>query len=263
MLTKFFLCCGLVLQGMALNAGHEYCSLRNTTFQTGESVTLKIFYTLGVYIAAGEVTFKVNLENYNKQPVYHITAEGRTYDFYDPFFKVRDKYETFMDTASLQALKCIRQVNEGSYKKFENVTFDQSSGTAITGNGVFKVPGCIKDIVSAVYHARNIDFNQYKKGDKIPLTLFMDNEIYEVYIRYMGKEIIKTRYGKFRAIKFKPFLLKGNVFDGGEKMNVWVSDDANHLPLRIESPVSVGSIKADMIEYRNLRYPLSAFTNIR
>lgn len=263
MLHHLFLCCALLLAGDPHKAEHEYCSVHNTSFQPGESVTLKIYYTLGVYIAAGEVNFKVNLENYNKQPVYHITAEGRTYDFYDPFFKVRDKYETFMDTSTLQALKCIRQVNEGNYKKFENVTFDQSSGTAITGDGVFKVPGCIKDIVSAVYHARNINFDQYKKGEKIPIRLFMDNEIYEVYIRYMGKETITTKYGKFRAIKFKPLLIKGNAFEGGEKMNVWVSDDANHLPLRIESPVSVGSIKADMIGYRNLRYPLSSLTSVR
>ncbi len=79
-----------------------------------------------------------------------------------------------------------------------------------------------------------------------------------MYIRYLGKETIKTKYGKFKAIKFKPLLLKGSIFEGGEKMTVWVSDDANHLPLRIESPISVGSVKIDMMEYSNLRYPLTS-----
>jgi hypothetical protein len=136
--------------------------------------------------------------------------------------------------------------------------FNQSANTAVTKSGVYKVPDCVQDVISAVYCARNIDFNKYKKDDKIPFKMFLDNEVYDMYIRYLGKEEIKTKYGKFRAIKFKPLLLKGTIFEGGEKMNVWVSDDANRIPLRVESPIVVGSVKMDMMSYRNLRYPLSS-----
>jgi hypothetical protein len=92
--------------------------------------------------------------------------------------------------------------------------------------------------------------------------MFLDNEVYEMYIRYLGKETIKTKYGKFRAVKFKPLLIKGTIFEGGEKMTVWVSDDRNHIPVRIESPISVGSVKIDMISYRNLRYPLTSLISL-
>lgn len=84
-----------------------------------------------------------------------------------------------------------------------------------------------------------------------------------MYVRYLGKETIKTRYGKFRCIKFKPLLLKGSIFEGGEKMTVWVTDDGNRLPVRIESPITVGSIKVDMMSYYNLRYPLTSLIDIR
>ena len=100
-------------------------------------------------------------------------------------------------------------------------------------------------------------------GDKIPFNLFLDNEVYNIYVRYLGKETIKTKYGKFRTIKFKPLLLKGTIFEGGEKMTVWVSDDANHIPLRIESPISVGSVKVDAMLWRNLRYPLTSLISWR
>ena len=93
--------------------------------------------------------------------------------------------------------------------------------------------------------------------------MFIDNEIYNMYIRYMGKETLKTQYGKFRAIKFMPLVVKGTLFEGGEKMTVWVSDDANKIPLRIESPIVVGSVKADMMSYRNLRYPLTSLIKFR
>ena len=59
--------------------------------------------------------------------------------------------------------------------------------------------------------------------------MFIDDQVNNIFIRYAGKEEIKTRYGKFNAIKIKPLLLKGNVFDGGEKMTIWVSNDSNHL----------------------------------
>ncbi|MEN9458194.1 MAG: hypothetical protein RL135_768, partial [Bacteroidota bacterium] len=129
--------------------------------------------------------------------------------------------------------------------------------------GTVKVPNCVQDVLSAIYYARNIDFQKYKPEDRIPFTMFLDNEVYNLYIKYLGKETIKTRYGKFNAIKFKPLLVKGTLFEGGEKMTVWVSDDANHVPLRIESPIVVGSVKVDMMGYKNLRYPFSSLLSKR
>ena len=241
----------------------EFCGIRNTSFQAGETVTLKVFYTLaGAYFAAGEANFNTVLERVNGRPVYHVVGEGKTYSFYDNFFKVRDRYETYIDTATMQPLKFIRNMNEGGYKKYENVTFNKIANTAVTTDGVFQVPACVQDVVSSVFYARNVDFNALKPGDKIPFSLFLDNTRYSIYIRYLGKENIRTKYGKFRAIKFKPLLIKGTIFQGGEKMTVWVSDDANHIPLRIESPISVGSVKIDMINYRNLRYPLSSLLDL-
>ncbi|HEY8388250.1 MAG TPA: DUF3108 domain-containing protein [Parasegetibacter sp.] len=240
------------------------CGLKNTAFQAGESITLKVFYTLaGIYVGAGEATFTTTLKKLNNKPVYHVVAQGGTYSFYDKFFKVRDRYETYIDTAHLIPYKFIRNIDEGGYKKYENVSFNRTANTAVTTNGVTKVPECVQDVISMVYYARNLDFDKYKEGDKIPFSMFIDDEVHNLYMRYLGKETVKTKYGKFKAIKFKPLLIKGSVFEGGENMTVWVSDDANRLPLRIESAISVGSIKVDMSQYRNLRYPLSSLISVR
>ncbi|HEY8898513.1 MAG TPA: DUF3108 domain-containing protein [Niastella sp.] len=253
----------LVVISFPLRAGDGFCEIRNTAFQDGEVITLKVFYTVaGAYFGAGEATFTTAIEKLSGKPVYHITGEGKTYSFYDNFFKVRDKYETFIDTATLQPYRFIRNVYEGGYKKYENYTFNKTTNSAITNKGVYQVPTCVQDVLSAVYYSRNIDFNKYKAGDKITFSLFLDNEVYEMYIRYLGKETIKTKYGKFKAVKFKPLLIKGTIFEGGEKMTVWVSDDRNHVPVRIESPISVGSVKIDMISYRNLRYPLTSLVSL-
>ena len=242
----------------------DTCKIKNTAFKADEEVRMKVFYsTLGMYIGAGEATFTSSLERYNGKQVYHLIGEGKTYPTFDNFFKVRDRYESYIDTASLLPYKFVRNIDEGGYKKYNNVTFNQATNTAVSTNGVFKITDCMQDVVSMVYYARNIDFSKYKVGDKIPFDMFLDDEVFHLYIRYLGKEKIKTRYGRFNAIKIKPLLIKGTIFEGGEKMNAWLSDDPNHLLLRAESPIAVGSIKVDMMSYKNLRHPLTSFIGLR
>ncbi len=247
-----------------LSAGDDFCGIRNTAFQNGEKIDFTIYYSvIGLYVNAGNASFTTTLEKLNNKSVYHVVGDGSSNSNYDWIFKVRDKYETYFDTATLQPYKFLRDANEGGYKIYENVTFNQKANTAVTAKGVFKVPNCVQDVLSSIYYARNINFNNYKSGDKIPFNMFLDNEVYSLYIKYDGKEKIKTKYGKFNAIKFKPLLVKGTIFEGGENMTVWVSDDANHIPLRIESPIVVGTIKVDMMGYENLRYPLSSMISKR
>ena len=176
---------------------------------------------------------------------------------------MRDRYETYIDTLNLQPIKFVRHIEEGTYKKQENIVFNQKLNTASGADGVYKIPNCVQDVVSSIYYLRNIDFNKYKPEDKIPFNLFLDNQVYNVYVKYLGKEMVKTQYGTFNAIKFKPLLLKGTIFEGGEKMTIWVTDDLNHIPVRIESAIVVGSVKADMMSFKNLRYPLSALVKTR
>ncbi len=242
----------------------DACNFRNTSFKADEEIKMKVFYsTLGMYVGAGEATFTAALERYNGKPVYHLVGTGSTYSFFDGFFKVRDRYESYVDTTNLLPYKFVRNIDEGGYKKYNNVTFNHNANTAVTTNGVFKVTDCIQDVVSMVYYCRNINFDKYKVNDKIMFDMFLDDEVFHMYIRYMGKEKVKTRYGKFNAIKIKPLLIKGTIFEGGEKMNAWLSDDPNHLLLRAESPIAVGSIKVDMMGYKNLRYPLTSLIKER
>ncbi|UAY51796.1 DUF3108 domain-containing protein [Ferruginibacter albus] len=242
----------------------DFCGIKNTAFKEGESVTMKVFYTAaGVYVGAGEATFTTALEKYNGKTVYHCIGDGKSYSFFDNFFKVRDRYETYIDTSNMLPMKFVRNVSEGNTKIYNNVTFNQTAKTAITTNGVYKTTSCIQDVMSAIYYARNINFSKYKVNDKVPFDMFLDDQVYHLYIRYLGKEVVKTKYGKFNAIKFKPLLIKGTMFEGGEKMTAWVSDDPNHLLLRIESPITVGTVKVDMYGYKNLRYPLSSLIEVR
>ena len=257
-------CVLLITLSLPLRAGDDFCGIPNHAFQANESITFRVYYTLaGVYICCG----RSHIYGCSGRPEWQTCLScyrcRKNYPFLDNIFKVRDKYESFIDTSNLQPLKFIRNVSEGSYKKYENISFNKTAHTAITNSGVFKTPECIQDVLSTMYYARNINYDKMQPGDKIPFSMFLDNQVYNLYIRYVGKETIKTKYGKFHAIKIKPLLIKGTIFQGGEKMTVWISDDANHIPVRVESPISVGSVKVDMMDFHNRRTPLTSLISLR
>jgi hypothetical protein len=242
----------------------NFCGINNIAFRVDEEVSFTVFYAVaGIYVNAGNAVFTSKMETMNNRPVYHVTGEGKTNPSYDWIYRVRDKYESYIDTATMQPLKFVRNVNEGGYKIYQNITFNKTANTAIATDGVFKVPSCVQDVVSAMYYARNVDFSRLQPDDKIPFSMFLDNEVFNMYIRFVGREEIKTRYGKFHTIKIKPLLLKGTIFEGGENMTVWVTDDLNRIPVRVESPIVVGKVKIDMMSYANLRHPLTSLIKKR
>lgn len=256
-LLAVVLCFTLLTGGSGKDA--DFCSIRNTTTRHGEQIDFTVFYSVaGIYVTAGFATFINKVEMLNGKPVFHITGTGRSNSSYDWIYKVRDRYESFIDTATMLPLKFIRDVREGSTRKYENISFNHRSNTVVTDSGLKKVPPCIQDVLSTIYYSRNLDFEKYKTNDKIPFQMFLENEVHELYIRYIGKETITTRYGTFDAIKFKPLLVEGTIFSGGENMTVWVSDDKNRIPVRIESQILIGSVKVDLSGYKNLRHEFSS-----
>ena len=258
MMRNLYICIFLLFNLSFIQDSNEN-RINNPSFKNGEKISFNVYYSLwGVYVHAGTAFFEVNLKNYKNKMVYHLLAEGRSNKGYDWIFKVRDVYQSYIDTSTFLPYYFERKVEEGRYKKFETIEFNRNQLQVISKGGAQVVPKDIHDVLSAVFFIRNFNFNKLKYNELYPLQFFIDDKVNDSYIRYLGKEIIVTKYGKFKAIKFKPLLLHGNMFKGGEKMSVWVTDDENHIPIRIETEISVGSIKIDMIDYKNLKYPLSS-----
>ena len=254
---KSFLLSLCLFTAASAQAQNEFCGGRNTSFKDGEQLSFKVFYNMGrLWVGAGDATFTASQEQLAGKTVYHVVGIGKTQKSYEWFYKVNDRYESFIDAATMLPIRFVRNVSEGNIRINNNVAFNQAQQKAVSNKATFSIPKCTQDVLSSIYYARNIDYSKYKPGSKIPFTMFLDDKVYNLYLRYLGREKIETRYGTFNAIKISPLLIQGTIFKGGDQMMVWVSDDANHLPVRIESPIAVGSIKVDLMGFTNLRNPL-------
>ncbi len=244
----------------------DACYTENKAFQHGEVLTYKLFYNVNfVWVAAGEVTFSV--EDMGNQ--WHLKAVGKTYPSYEWFFKVKDNYDTYLDKNSLLPVISIRDISEGKFKLYDKVVLDQTNHKATSYRGPhagdvqkkdFSLTDCMHDLLSTIYYCRNIDYSPSKAGTLFPLRFILDEEEYPSKVKYKGKvgNFNIRDMGHYNTIKFSPQVIDGRVFKDGNELNVWASDDQNRIPLMIESPLSVGSIKVVLKSYKGLRYPMDA-----
>jgi len=227
----------------------------NTAFSFGEKITYKVRYNMHFNLNVGEVTFEVkpNAEKVAGKDCYHVVAEGKTYPFYDPFFKVRDKYETYIEKQSILPFVFIRNIMEGGFKTNQYVVFNHYKDMAKSTKKIKKIPDNTQDMLSALYYARTLDFSKAVKGQAFYMTTYIDDSAYKVGMKYMGKENVKTDAGTYRCVKLQPILIVDRVFKSDDQMMLRVTDDANHIPVRVESGISVGKIRADLTSYSGLK----------
>lgn len=234
-----------------------YRQWQNDAWTTGEQLTYRVHYGI---VDAGEI--EMNVENDVKmiggRPAFHIHARGRSYSGFDWFFKVRDHYQTYIDTMSVQPLQFSKYMEEGSYKDSDFAIFDyklKKVSSAKKGSVAFT--GDVQDVISAIYYARTLDVKNAKAGDIFPLQVYLDGEVFDLKIKYVKKEVIKTEMGKMNAIKVIPMVVADRVFKEQEGLELWVSDDENKVPLRVKAGLMVGSVKVDILKVGHLKYPLN------
>ncbi len=252
----------LILLGTTTS--NSQCFKYNTAFQAGERLTYNVMYNWGfIWIGAGEVVFTVRETNFRGRPVYYLDAHGSSYSSYDWFFKVRDSFQAFLDKETLQPAWHLRNTSEGNFNTYEEYHFDYDKNLIYSATQNTKIPykkdtikieHCTFDLLSMAYFARNFDFSVLSPGQKIPVTLLLDKQIYHLHVRYLNKELLKMKDGsRYNTIRFSIQLVEGTVFKEGEDLILWVTDDKNHIPVMVEAKIIVGSVKALLQSSVNLR----------
>ena len=234
----------------------EFRNVENKAFGLNEKLTFDVNYG---FVTAGIATFSIpEIKTIAGRKVYRIKFEVNTVPAFDPFFKVRDRYETYLDVEGIFPWRFEQHIREGKYSRDFSAFFDQRRNLAKTSEGVFKVPPYVHDIVSAFFYVRTLDFSKMKKGDKIKLQNFYKDKTYDLEVLYHGKEVVSVKAGKFRCIVVEPLVQEGGLFKSEGSILIWLTDDDNKMPVKVKTKVIIGAIDSELTSYENLKSPLKA-----
>ncbi|MGB3946768.1 MAG: DUF3108 domain-containing protein [Bacteroidia bacterium] len=231
--------------------------IKNEAFKRGEVLNFKMYYGI---IDAGVASLSVTDEakDFAGRKTFHVVGLGKSQGAFDWFFKVRDRYETYIDEQAIVPWIFIRRISEGSYTCSQDYVFNHFTEKVNTGNNeIFETGPNMQDMLSAFYHARTLDLSGAKPGDVYSINAFVDKEIFPVKIKFIARETITTGIGTFKCLKFRPIIQQGRVFKHEEDLNVWISDDKNHIPILGQADVLVGSVKMELTSYSGLANPIS------
>lgn len=239
-------------------------------FSSGEKLHYKAIYNWGFFwIEAGAVDFSVTSEATLGNPRYIFKSSGQSLPNYDWIYRVRDRFESVVDSATLRPYTFTKESNEGNFRIWNSYIFNyetnklmvqSETSTRSRRSDTLALNNYVFDVLTGVYYARCLDYSHYSCGQKIYINIAIDNKIYTLYGRFLGKEMLTLHDGRtFHTLKFSVLLVEGTIFKGGEDLVVWISDDRNKIPIMVEASILVGKVKAVLETAHGLKYPMSSF----
>ena len=227
-------------------------TLTNKAFKRGEELTYKLHYG---FLDAAYVNLNITNEKtkFKGRETFHVIGIGKTNGITDWIFKVRDRYETYIDEKSLVPWLFKRRVNEGGYIINQDYSFDRYNNKVITENRKeYYVSDNMQDMISAYYQARTLDLSNIKQGDVISLNCFIDDEVFPVKIKFEGHQTVEIKLGKFKCLKFTPIIQTGRIFKDENDLSLFISNDENHILIKAEADILFGTIEVELTEFNGL-----------
>ncbi len=230
---------------------------KNTlAFKDGEQLTYRLKY--GIFSAA-EANLRIEESpiKFEGKPTYHIVIDGKTAGSFDLFFKVRNRYESFIDRTTTLPYYYTENRREGKYRRIDKVIFDYNEKKITAQTGTFPFKGQVFDLPSAYYFARNLDLTKIKPGDELKLQYFSEKKVETLGITYMGKEDVTCDLGTFNCLKFCPSIMPGRIFRKDSKLYLWITNDGNRIPVKAQVEILVGTVTLEITNAKALKYPVN------
>jgi len=220
-------------------------------FSAGETLTYQVRYG---FIVGGTSTFTLKEELFHHKPVFHARAVGQSTGIANTIYGVKDVYESWFDKETTLPYRQIRNIKEGHYTHYNEVTYNRKNNTVTSQlTGIHKVPAELLDLCSLFYFIRRIDFSKLKVDDMVLANMYFADEVFPSYLRFLGKETIKTKGGKVRCYKISPVVEVGRMFKTENDLTIWYTDDEKCLPvlvrleLRLVGAVQLKLVKAEHV----------------
>ena len=243
-----------LLVSLALQAqGIPLC--KESPFRAGESIDMGLMFKLGaVNTEVGRARLELAAVPYGADStrVDHAACVVRSAPFFDVFFKMREHFQTWFTLESHRPLEAIRDTYENGYTAANHFIYDwprnviRADVSYRGGPAEHKeipMKGMSYDIVSLIYYLRKLDWNKADVGKPVIVPFAIDDTVFEVKVTCWGPEVFKVRrLGKYNALRFSCTVVAGALFAGDQEIQVWFSNDENHLPLAVMVPLKMGTM---------------------
>ncbi|MZQ80501.1 MAG: DUF3108 domain-containing protein, partial [Bacteroidales bacterium] len=206
----------LIAALIAITAALQLLDAQKQPYHPGEKVTYQIKYGI---VGSGQASLELSEGFLKGQPVWHAVISGKTTGLADALYRVRDVYESYIDPENDLPVFSIRNIQEGRYRKYNEVGFDHMSETDstlvfsdLTGN--HKGPKGLLDIVSCFYWFRKYYLASGKElvpGETYKMMTWFADELYPIILRYKGKETVRVRGKRIECYRFHPVTEVGRV----------------------------------------------------
>jgi Protein of unknown function (DUF3108) len=228
----------------------ELRKIENKAFTVGEKLSFDVNYG---FVTAGLATMEIpQIKKISGREAYHVFFEVNSVPSFNWMFKVRDRYETYIDTEGIFPWRFEQHIREGNYSRDFAAFFDQRKNIVKTSNGEYVTPDYVHDIVSAFYYVRTLDYSGYKVNDKLHLQNFYKDKLYDLDVVYRGKETIEVPAGKFDCIIVEPLVKEGGLFKHDGNIVIWLSDDDLKVPIKVRTKIIIGYVEAVLTSYKGL-----------
>lgn len=219
--------------------------IKNVAFGVNEKLSFDINYG---FINAGTAEMEVaRLVDYENRPCYQLVTHAKSNSFFSSVYKVEDRVESIIDAVGLYSWRFEKKLREGKYRAERIYTFDQRNGRVFYKNDTIETPSFVQDALSALYFIRTQDL---KVGQSLFFESFADGKLYTMEVRILKKEKITVEAGTFDCLVVEPLMQAVGVFKHQGNLKVWLTDDRLRMPVLMKSKVLVGSISAELTDYR-------------
>lgn len=239
--------------------------IKNESFSRGETLEYRVNFG---FLTIGKATTKVDARSYtiNSRPCYKIDAFGETTSI-SWIYRVKDNWGAYIDTAAMVTHVSYRKIRENNYRKDEQVVFDHklkkarvrvmNKETGVYENTQeFDITENATDLVGGFIQLRFLDYKDVKLGDTLSIHGFFEDTSYKLKILYKGKQTVSTSLGKIPCHLLVPIMPDNKLFNGENSISVWISDDRNRIPVKIQARMFVGRTGLELINFRGLRNQL-------
>lgn len=243
------------------------CAYRNTAFKSGEFLSYNLYYNWKfVWVKAGTASFSTVQSVYNGRQAYRGSLITRGSERVDNMFVLRDTLLCYT-TTDLEPLYYRKGAREGSRYTVDELFYSYGDGRCNIrqhrqhGNGThswnrLSYSDCVYDMMSIFMRARSFNSGTWKKGYAVDFPMADGNNRYPAKLRYEGKENIKADNGHtYRCLKLS--YLENDGGKGFKKIvDFFITDDDNHVPVRLDMHLRFGSAKAFLVGMKGLRNPV-------